>query len=327
MDLDLTLVRSFVATAEELHFGRAAERLSVSQQAVSQRVRRLEDALGAALFLRGGRGAELTEEGRRFLAPARQALDAARAAVASVRPAQPPAPLRVDVVDGRLTPVRFVRRLTEECPGLPVHLGMRQTLAAALPALVRGEIDAAFGRVHDVRPWPAEATHRLVRLEPLHALVLPDHPWAGREALRVEELRADGVWLPHYGQASEWEQYVRRLAEGFAVPLTRCGPAFSEEHFVHLMRERPTQATLAGADVDYAHGAALRSVPLLAPAPLYPWSLVRHRDRRHPAVELLARLAERSAPELLRYDADAHWLPDADRTLLEQSPPPARLAH
>ncbi|WP_131739333.1 helix-turn-helix domain-containing protein [Actinomadura roseirufa] len=54
MDLDLTLVRAFVTTSETLHFGRAAERLGTSQQALSKRIARLEALLAVRLFEREG---------------------------------------------------------------------------------------------------------------------------------------------------------------------------------------------------------------------------------------------------------------------------------
>lgn len=76
MDLDLTLVRAFAATAETLHFGRAAARLGTSQQALSKRIARLESLLSVRLFERDG-GTRLTEAGERFESAAREALAAA----------------------------------------------------------------------------------------------------------------------------------------------------------------------------------------------------------------------------------------------------------
>src|SRR5687768_940195 len=120
MDLDLALVRAFVATAEELHFGRAAERLGLSQQALSKRVHKLEDALDAPLFERSTRTTGLTDAGRRFIGPARDALAAGDAAVASVR--RPDKPLRIDILHDRLGPASLIAVLAESNPGVRLEL-------------------------------------------------------------------------------------------------------------------------------------------------------------------------------------------------------------
>src|SRR5829696_3445092 len=92
MELDLGQVRAFVVTAEQLHFGRAAGRLYLTQQALSKRIRQLERSLGEPLFVRGTRGVELTGAGHRFLPHARQLLDAADAAAQAAQPASWPWP-------------------------------------------------------------------------------------------------------------------------------------------------------------------------------------------------------------------------------------------
>jgi DNA-binding transcriptional LysR family regulator len=78
--LDLTQLRSFVAVAEELHFGRAAARLNLTQSPLSRQVQMLEHTLGVRLLERTSRSVRLTPAGRTLLAEARQVLGAAEAA-------------------------------------------------------------------------------------------------------------------------------------------------------------------------------------------------------------------------------------------------------
>jgi DNA-binding transcriptional LysR family regulator len=84
VDLDLAQVRAFVAVVEHRHFGRAAESLNLTQQALSKRVARLEQRLGRLLDRRRG-GITLTAAGERFLPGARRMLEVADRAVADIQ--------------------------------------------------------------------------------------------------------------------------------------------------------------------------------------------------------------------------------------------------
>src|SRR3712207_970904 len=79
MDLDLRKVRYFVAVAEELNFGRAADRLHIAQPVLSRQIRALENELHAQLFVRDKRTTELTAAGRQLLEDAKPLLAAADA--------------------------------------------------------------------------------------------------------------------------------------------------------------------------------------------------------------------------------------------------------
>lgn len=112
-------LRYFVAVAQELHFTRAAERLFVSQPALSKQIRALERQLGAELFVRGRRGVRLTSVGAALLPHAQQALEAWQSAVDAVE-----------------------RAKTEERATLSVGMSTRPARGGLLPA-VRSRFSAA----------------------------------------------------------------------------------------------------------------------------------------------------------------------------------------
>ncbi len=311
MDLDTAQVRAFVATADQRHFGRAAESLFLTQQALSKRVRKLEDALSVQLFLRTNRSVELTADGERFLPHARELIRAADAAVAAMGiKTRPP---RLDIIDPRLSPMFMLRRIAEREPGLAVERLAGRGLANALDPLVRGEVDLAFGRVADLgREVPDELEHRLIRLEPLVALLAPEHPLAGAEVLRLADLREEGIWIPQLGGPVEWLTYLQRLCKAFDVPIDDSGVSYDLRHTLEQTRYGKQRVTLAGADMDLAADLNLKVLPF-EPSPLFPWSVVWRRGES-PALRRLLALAGRTSREegWCAYDPERAWLPDDD---------------
>jgi len=312
MELDLTQVRAFVEVAEQRHFGRAAARLFLTQQALSKRIQRLEQALGEPLLVRATRGVELTEAGQRFLPHAKALLAAADAAAAAARPGS--WPLRVDGWGQGQAPLRIVRRLLDQDPGLAIELSMRRSLGAALAALGRGELDACFGRVHDLdRPWPGGLAHQPVVLERLAVACSVDHPLADAPLLRPADLRGTAIWLPASGSPSEVLGAYRRVADHFGIPLDTAGHNLGLEHVIDQLRRYPHRCILFGVDWPIPTGAGIRLLPV-DPTPCYLWSLVWREGDRHP---LLGRLRQRAVETgctegWLAYDAEHDWLPDPD---------------
>ena len=142
------LLRSFVAVAEELHFGRAAKRLHISQPPLSMQIKQLEDQIGAALFHRTTRRVELTAEGSKLLTFARRALGEWENGLREIREA-------VDIQRGTLTfaciPTiaatilpRALRAFQADYPGISIRL---RELAAAdlLECIRRREVDFGIG--------------------------------------------------------------------------------------------------------------------------------------------------------------------------------------
>ncbi|MDP5313789.1 LysR family transcriptional regulator [Streptomyces poriferorum] len=294
MDLDMAQVRAFVRTAEELHFGRAAGTLALSQQALSKRIARLESLLGTSLFQRGGNGVRLTDAGRLFLTPARQAM-AADAAVAAV--AGTDRPLRVDVWGHLYAPMRTLAQVAGRAGELV--LGHGRDLPSVTAALLRGDIDAAFGRAHP--PLPAGLSHRLIRLEPVDAALSADHPLAAETALRPDQLRDSVLWAPG---ALDRLDFLHRFADRFGIRQTATSVNLGLAHFLAEVAQEPRRFSLLPADVPRPEVPGLRSVPLVDPTPLYAWSLLRRTGNGHPGLhDLAAACAEEAGrSRWLEYD-------------------------
>lgn len=303
MDLDVAQVRAFVRAAEELHFGRAAKTLAISQQAVSKRIARLESLLGTELFQRGGSGVRLTDAGQRFLPPARQTVAAADAAVAAA--VGKGRPLRADVWGHLYAPMRTLAQVAGRAGELA--LGHGRDLPSVTTALLHGEIDVAFGRVHP--PLPAGLAHRLVRLEPVDAVMSADHPLAAEPALRPDQLCDSVLWAPG---ALDRLDFLHRFADRFGIQNTAASVNLGLTHFLAEVAEDPHRFSLLPADVPLPKVPGLCSVPLVEPTPLYAWSLLWRTGDGHPGLNSLtaACAAEAGRRRWLEYDPARDWLPE-----------------
>lgn len=316
VDVDLPGLKAFVAAADELHFGRAAARLFITQQALSKRIRRLEESLGIALFTRTTRRVELTPEGSWFLPSAKEVILLVDEAVGAIR--RVTRPLRIDFHDERFTPIKIVRRIVARHPDLEVEPSMRQGLITTIPAVLNGELDAAFGRTQDLGiPWPVELRQRLVHLEPLAAYVHTTHPLSTRRLMRLEDLRECGIILPGPGRATESRSYFTRFAEHFAIPLQFTEPAIGMDHIKELLK-REKQAVMPG-EVNINISDDIHRISLEDPIPLYPWSIVWHSGNCNPHLTRLLNLLPTPA---IPTSHDI-WLPKTDLTTqnrLQRSP-------
>jgi DNA-binding transcriptional LysR family regulator len=303
--MELRQLRYFVAVAEELHYGRAAERLHISGPALSQQIIALERELGAELFVRDRRSVALTEAGRSLLDDARRMLALAEDARQRLRrTAAETAPLRMGYVSWlpedmatMLAPTVSVR--VDEWV-LPSH--------AQADRVAEGSIDLALAWVDRRDIETRDLTAHLIRAEPLHA-VRPGvaEPVTGHDATVLVD-SGSPAW-------SSWNRFAQDFAShtGARVANVDDGGITGDAFYAHVRRlrvpvlESPKRHTSATPP-------RLGQCQVTDPVPLWTWSLLhRARDERpavRHAVASLVALADsrnwRSAP------AGTWWVPADD---------------
>ncbi|GAA2103204.1 LysR family transcriptional regulator [Actinomadura alba] len=175
----LDQLRGFVAVAEERHFGRAADRLRMTQPPLSRQVQKLERAVGVTLFERTSHGVTLTPAGRAFLAEARRLLRLAESApLVARRSAQGTmGSVRIGftAVSALTVLGQWISAAAEHLPGVDLVLTEMVT-REQLDALLAGEIDVGLARGV---PRSDVLSARLVHTESLVLAAPRDHPLAG----------------------------------------------------------------------------------------------------------------------------------------------------
>ena len=239
---DLRRLRYFVAVAEELHFGRAARRLNVSQPPLSVQIRTLEREVGTPLLIRTQRRVELTEAGRVLLDEARRLLSQAEAAVVHARRAAEGAVGRlaigfVSTVDYSILPP-LVRRFRQKHPGIALKL-LELTGDRQQALLQSGELDLGLS----ILPSPAVGLMmRPVFREPLISAVPASHPLAARRRTTLRSLARE-----------PFIQFPREFAPGlYDLAIAACQKAGFTPHLAQEAIQMQTILGLVAAGLGVA---------------------------------------------------------------------------
>lgn len=294
MQPELRLVRYFVAVAEERNITRAAERLHISQPALSAAVRQLEQQLGVDLLDRSDRvlgvtpaGMLLAEQGRALLASADRVFEAVRARDGAVV-----GRLRVGMTPTARYGLGPALLSASASRASGVMLYPQEDTSGALLRDVRG------GRLDLAVLFCAPAVADGVTLEPLRAEpavvhLRADHPLAGRPSLALEELAGETLLVAESVESGGFTARVRELcaARGF-TPSTRPDP----------YPDLGLQAVREGLGVVvYVRSAFPSDVPgsvfvPVAPAVGFPFSLAWRAGARSAALDAVLEVARGLRP-------------------------------
>ena len=275
--VELRQLSYFVAVAEELHFGRAAEQPYISGPSLSQQISNLERELGTQLLVRDRRHVDLTPAGRRFLTDAREVLASATRAFDRARKGGGDLPLRLGYVSWLPPEVAAIPdpRIRIDEWVLPSH-----TQAGRVAF---GSLDLAIAWVEEADIARLNLSAHLLWYETLQAVMPRAHEATHHESVPAAEITVlidvdEASW-------SSWNRYTSAFAAANKASMTKindrgiAGPAF----FDHVARlRRPV------LDSPKRHTApippTLTRRPVRSPIPLWAWALLHRADDARPIV-------------------------------------------
>ncbi len=259
--MELRSVRYFIAVAEELHFGRAAERVRIAQPALSIQIKSLEQELGGKLFERDKRNVELTEAGRLFLLEARRIVSQAEHAVKTAKRA-----FRGEIGSLRISYTgnaafsgilgMVLRHHREHHQGVEITLEEMDS-RAQLQGLVETKYDVAFLPMLSIMP-PIGIDSIILNAWPLMLGMADNHSLAKNKSVAISKVRlepfivyssgtdGDGVYMIRY--IGDFEPLVAYETKNLNLMMTLIGAGMG----VGMLPE-------SLVDVARHHGVCLRS--------------------------------------------------------------------
>ena len=292
--MELRHLRYFLAVAEELHFGRAAAKLHMSQPPLSQQIKKLEEEMGLRLFQRTRRKVQLPPAGAVFCEEARQTLAQAERAVRSAQRASHGeiGQLVVGFVDSAvyhaLPPV--LRAFRDRFPDVELVL-REQSPAEQFPALRSGRLDIGFARSAVTEP---DLVQEEIFDEPLIAALPDTHPLAQRRRILLRDLAGQRfVFFP------------RALGPGFYDQVVGlCQEAGYSFRVVQEANEMQTIVSLVAAGIGVAivpasirnlRMPAVSYVDLAEPAARMPMRITWRREDASPVLEAFLKVVREVA--------------------------------
>lgn len=296
--MELRDVEIFLAVADELHFGRAAEKLHLTQARVSQSIKKQERAIGGLLFERTSRRVRLTPLGTRLREELRVGYDQIRHSLADARRTAQgtTGTLRIGVMGVLGNELReLVDQLTARHPGSAVTFSEIH-FSDPFGALRSDDVDVQLlwlpVREPDLTVGPVVLTEGRV------LAVAEDSDLAAREAVSLEDLGDHLVLDPGPAVPDYWAEAMIPLTTPAGRPVRRSPPARTFHEVMALVATGRIVCPLnAHVDRYYTYpGVAYRPI---ADAPVTEWALVWRTDREVPLIRALAEVGGQHGPRAL----------------------------
>ena len=299
---DLSQLRCFVAVAEELHFGRAAARLNMTQPPLSRQIQVLEHIIDAPLLERTSRSVRLTPAGRSFLPEARRILKLAESASQVARRIALGKTGSLKIGFTAAAAYGFLPELIAACRArLPeVDFSLKEMVTGdQLEALASGQIDAGLLRPPIARP---EFSTRRVVAEPLLAAIPEHHRLASADLVSIEDFDDQPfVMYSPYESRYFHDLLVAQFARAQILP--RYVQHLSQIHSILAMVRAGLGAAIVPAAAASFEIANVRLRPLKLPTKTsVELFLVWRRDYENPLLPALIEIASGLAGSEMRDD-------------------------
>jgi DNA-binding transcriptional LysR family regulator len=300
MDLEPRLLRYFLAVANELHFGRAAARLYISQPSLSNQIRTLERTLGTDLFVRTSRQVELTPAGRALLEEAPLALAALERAAERARLAGEGVAgtvrLGYSPMAGYETLGAILTAVEHDSPNLTVIAS--ESFSAQIPGrLLGGELDVGLALHPESMPG---VRSELLRTEPLALLFGEGHPLADVGPVPVGRLESETLLLfPRELAPTYYDRVVEACEQSGFQPRIRTFADPPPQAMVARLRATHEVGLPPASFAFHAAAAQLGVVArtLVEPTISVDWSLVWAARAQSGAIARLLESARRCSEE------------------------------
>lgn len=303
--IELRHLKYFVTLADELHFGRAAARLFISQPPLSQQIKAMEDELGTTLFDRNRKGLSLTREGETLLRRAHAILGMTRSAIDEVK----------QVAAGRLGTLRIgymsaamlsklpplIRTIRESSGSIDIVLN-QMSPDDQMNAVAEGRIDVGFVDLIGQRE-PLAVKERTLKIEvawkeELVAMLPPGFTKAGKNTLALDKLAPEPFVMI---QRSQFPGFFDKV-------VALCQQSGFSPRVAHFVRSFPEAVALvsAGCGVSFAprESAMLWAPQVLfarvADRPMTDVSIVSRLNDDSPLVKLFCEIAKGSVAQIHR---------------------------